>query len=153
MNIETIKQAHLISEKMRKKICFNPESGKWRNYLNPEEQIRINKVINRVTGIDNFGNSHRAKIEIHNFINDPPKKYFAYLIKRKSGRVAVTNWTGKHLAFARISRTFIDNFGGDRITFKTGKAINGLKYYGVGYCGFGGYCRIKSYKLAGEVKQ
>ena len=146
MNIEKIKLANKISEGMRKKICFNPKTGKWRNYLNPDEQKRINRVVNRVTGVNNFGNEHRAKIEIYDFLNDPPEKYFAYLTKRKSGIIAVTNWTGKHLAFARISRTFKDNFGGERITFSTGKSINGLKYYGTGYCGFGGYCRIKAYQ-------
>src|SRR5574343_628978 len=146
MNIETIKLANEISEKMRKKICFNPKTGKWRNYLNPDEQKRINQVINRITGIDNFGNGHRTKIEIHDFINDIPLTYFAYLTKTKSGRTIISTWTGKFLAVANISRKFRDNFGCERITFYTNKAINGVRYYGTGFAGFGGYCRMKAYK-------
>lgn len=120
-------------------------NGKYKNWLSHEESEEIKTKL-----MDKFGfeitNKERAKIEMYEIMNDKPESYFCYLTKTKSGRIIISNWTGKFIAKAFIIKKWRDNFGGERISFNTSKAINGLRYYGTGFCGFGGYARIKAYK-------
>lgn len=145
LDIRLLNYANDLHNELRENIT-ELKNGKHRNYLTGEESEQINKVIFEKTKIKDFGNKHRSQIEMFYFIKDKPKKYTAYLSKTKSGKTIVSNWMGKFIAYATITSKYKDNFGGERINFRTKKAINGLTYFGTGFCGIGGYCIIKAYK-------
>lgn len=97
-------------------------------------------------GICLVSNEDRSKLELFNFVNDKPQKYFAYLSKDENGKWIVSNWMGEKLASANVYNIATSNFGDQRHYFDTYNSINGIRYYGIGYGGNGMYCRMKAFK-------
>lgn len=87
-------------------------------------------------------NELRSAVEIYEFCNDKPEKYFLY-IKEENG--TATTWTGELLGTVTFGFKFRSNFGDYRILV-TVKAINGETYHGIYYTSAGSYARIKKVK-------
>jgi hypothetical protein len=90
--------------------------------------------------------SEISAIEIYEFINDPPDRYFAYIKEPEIGNMGeMTTWTGEKLGNALLWNTWRSNFGDTRVSIDVW-GINGIKYHGFYYKSAGDYCRIKAYK-------
>lgn len=72
-------------------------------------------------------NDLRSAIEVFEFINTPPSKYFLYI--NESNRTATT-WTGQKLGSVCFGREYRGNFGDKRQSVII-HAINGKTYSGV----------------------
>lgn len=84
-------------------------------------------------------NDERGQAELFDWVNDPPKKYFAY----PSG-MTIVNWTGIKLADVLWwSRPYRSNWGDTRRTFRCQRAENGVIYSGIEY---GTYVRMRAIK-------
>lgn len=103
-----------------------------------------------------MSNDERSQIEVYEFVNDPPERYFAYVkwgyddVKFKHPHfgmpMKITTWTGESLGAGRFtSNLWTSNFGDMRITF-TVHAINGKVYHGTFYYSAGDYCRMRKGK-------
>lgn len=84
-------------------------------------------------------NDLRSEIEVYEFVNDVPEKYFLYINEE---RKEATTWTGQRLGYVNFGREYRDNFGGKRVPI-TVNAINGRKYHGTYYKSAGDYARVK----------
>lgn len=85
-------------------------------------------------------NDERTEVELFDFLNDPPSRYFLYI--DEPNRLATT-WTGKRLGSVQFGREWRDNFGGTRQSVWI-KAINGKTYQGTYYKSSGNYARVKA---------
>lgn len=91
-------------------------------------------------------NDERSALEVYDFVNNPPEKYFGYVKMRTDSRFCkMTTFTGDFLGTVIMGREFKDNFGGTRVSIDV-YGINGVKYYGFYAKSSGDYCRIKAYK-------
>lgn len=88
---------------------------------------------------DEVDNVLRSEIEVYEFINNIPDKYFLYISEI---RKEATTWTGQRLGDIKFGREYRDNFGGKRVPV-TVNAINGRKYHGTYYKSAGDYARVK----------
>ncbi|MHA2094589.1 MAG: hypothetical protein ACW98F_08170 [Candidatus Hodarchaeales archaeon] len=87
-----------------------------------------------------------SAIEVYEFINDPPDRYFAYINEPEIGNMGeMTTWTGEKLGNALLWNTWQSNFGDTRVSIDVW-GINGKKYHGFYYKSAGDYCRVKAYK-------
>lgn len=92
---------------------------------------------------DIVDNELRSAIEVYEFVNNPPNKYFIYVSEVKQ---VVTTWTGQILGdITFMGNPYRDNFGGKRQSIRF-KAINGLFYHGTYFKSSGDYARVKMYK-------
>ena len=87
-------------------------------------------------------NELRSAIEVYEFINDIPQKYFLYI--NEKDRTAIT-LTGDILGSVSFGSEFRSNMG-DKRQSVTIKAINGKTYSGTYFKSAGNYARIKAYK-------
>lgn len=87
-------------------------------------------------------NELRSKIEVWEFINDKPEKYFVYI--DETNKKAIT-WMGDNLGTVYFGAEYRSNMGDKRQPIDI-IAINGIKYYGIYYKSSGNYARIKAYK-------
>lgn len=123
----------------------------YRNALNSyndtaKEYCRVNKtngipceVTKTFPFADVVDNNLRGQIELYEFKNDAPNKYFVYINEDK--RIATT-WTGESLGKVYFGSPYRSNFGDKRIRIEL-FAINGKKYFGTYYKSSGDYARIK----------
>lgn len=89
-------------------------------------------------------NEERSSMEVYDFVNTPPEKYFLYVDEK---RMIVTTWTGDTLGdITYLSRPFVSGFGRSTRQSLRVKAINGLHYSGFYYSSSGNYARIKCLK-------
>lgn len=133
---------------LRMKDAIKVETELWkaitkekRNYLEPEESKRVDSVVKEILG-DIPINDAKEMVEIFDFVNEPPDKYFAYLNMEGN---KVTTWTGGVLANVGYKKEMVSNFGDKRIYFRA-FGINGVKYSAVCYGGNGCYVRMKRIK-------
>ena len=108
----------------------NPKNG-WTSYK-PEQVAHLNPP----------ANEERSQVEIFDFINDIPKRYFLYIDEKNS---IATTWMGNELGGVSFGREWKDNFGGKRVSIKI-KAINGKNYSGTYFKSSGNYAKIKLVK-------
>lgn len=87
-------------------------------------------------------NEETSVIEVWEFLNNIPKKYFSYIDEDKQEMIT---WTGQKLGDVSFGKEYRDNFGGRRVPISV-KGINGKSYYGTYYKSSGNYCNIKLYK-------
>lgn len=87
-------------------------------------------------------NDERTQVELFDFVNDPPSKYFLYVNEEKQ---LATTWTGVELGKISFGREYRDNFGGKRVSLRM-RGINGKAYFGAYYKSSGDYARITACK-------
>jgi hypothetical protein len=97
-------------------------------------------------GINPPDNNERAQVELYDFINDPPEKYFLY-IKANSGTYygasgEATIWTGVKLGHVQFGKTWRGNMGDTRVSVSV-YAVNGYVYHGTFFKSSGDYARVK----------
>ena len=85
-------------------------------------------------------NGELSALEVYEFVNDPPERYFAYVDARWK---ILTTWTGDKLGDVTFGTPWVDNFGGRRVPI-TVAAINGRRYYGTYFESSGNYARIRA---------
>lgn len=99
-------------------------------------------------------NAQRSRLEVLDFIADPPDRYFAYVKTERIGEhstgeriVSVTTWTGDKLSAEILTEgaDFRSSFGDTRCNFRF-RAINGATYSGTYYKSAGDYCRLRKMK-------
>lgn len=88
-------------------------------------------------------NDEISAVEVFDFINDPPKKYFLYVNEEKQH---VQTWTGDWLGNVTFGKQWRDCFGGVRVSVRV-YAINGRQYAGTYYKSAGDYARVKLCKF------
>lgn len=89
---------------------------------------------------DHVSNEDISRIEVYEFVNDPPHKYFLYVQDDRA-----TTWVGDTLGRATFGHLFKSNMGDARRSI-TVRAINGHTYAGFYYCGAGDYARVSMVK-------
>lgn len=105
-------------------------------------------------------NEEISAMEVYEFVNTPPERYFCYIKYDREIRIAdngrpytprpryydkmtITTWIGELLGNGYFtSRLYHSNLGDERITF-TVRAINGKDYYGTFFYSAGDYGRMK----------
>lgn len=93
-------------------------------------------------------NEQQADIEMFDWLNDPPVKYFAYTKSDKFGLTGshITNWTGRELArIVHRGSVYRSNMGDRRCSFRA-IGSNGLTYSGTAYIDAGDYVRMRAIK-------
>lgn len=113
------------------------------------------KKILQIAGLSKeITNEERSKIELYEFVHDPPEKYFAYYDKPLT---KISNWMGVKLGDI-ISKSGVYEVGFRMVTGRRGRAvnvrikgINGVTYAGTCYLDAGDYCRMKA--LKGQIKK
>lgn len=130
---KTLKNLYNEYHKQREILCQG------RNYVTAEEQ----KLLPECPTSEQI-----SSLEVYEFVNDPPKKYFAYVHRyqvRENLRTYpdnVTTWTGEVLGrVIDFGRPYKTNMGDERINIRV-KAINGKEYFGTYYKSSGDYCRL-----------
>jgi len=113
-----------------------------RNCLNPTEQAEIADTIRTEFGRAPLTNDERGAIEVFEFVNDAPDRYFLYI--QESDRKATT-WMGNTLGTVSFGSPFRSNMGDTRIPV-TIQAINGKRYTGMYYQSAGDYARVRAVK-------
>lgn len=87
-------------------------------------------------------NEQRSAIEVYEWVNDPPDRYFAY-VNEKTRKL--TTWTGDVLGHVHFGRTYQSNMGDKRCHIWV-TAINGREYTGTYYASAGDYACIRALK-------
>ena len=112
-------------EEILRKYCieqgFTKKNG-WTSYK-PEEVAHLNPPTN----------DERSAVEIFDFVNNPPDKYFLYINDKEK---KATTWTGERLGYV----TFLNSNKNPKIVIE---AINGKTYKGIYYKEDGDYARVK----------
>jgi hypothetical protein len=86
-------------------------------------------------------NDERSEVEVYEFLNSPPLKYFAYV--KSAPKAVLTNWMGYVLGdIVKWGYAHKGNMGDVRVAI-TVRAINGYMYTGTYYKSAGDYARIK----------
>lgn len=119
----------------------NDAYEKWRNGRTCVKTDEIPVILN-VT------NDERSALEVYEFCQNPPERYFLYIKLNPNGYTGygsshmATTWTGEYLGDVQFGRTFKSSFGDTRVSI-TVAAINGRKYHGTYYKSAGDYARVK----------
>jgi hypothetical protein len=92
--------------------------------------------------VPDVSNEERSALEVFEFCQNPPEKYFLYI--REKDHTATT-WTGDVLGEVSFGREWRDSFGGRRVPV-TIRAINGLTYHGTYFKSSGDFARIRQSK-------
>ena len=96
-------------------------------------------------------NDDLSKMEVYEFITNPPLQYFGYVSKKEISEIHhtyiwnLTTWMGDILGKMTMGDRYYNNLGGYRRNIWI-TAINGFTYYGTYYESSGDYCRIKAHK-------
>jgi hypothetical protein len=92
--------------------------------------------------VPDVSNEERSALEVFEFCQTPPDKYFLYI--REKDHTATT-WTGDALGEVSFGREWRDSFGGRRVPV-TIRAINGHTYHGTYFKSSGDFARIRQSK-------
>jgi hypothetical protein len=92
--------------------------------------------------VPDVSNEERSALEVFEFCQNPPDKYFLYI--REKDHTATT-WTGDVLGQVSFGREWRDSFGGRRVPV-TIRAINGHNYHGTYFKSSGDFARIRKSK-------
>lgn len=100
-------------------------------------------------------NVERSLVEVYEFVNDPPERYFAYVrgyiphfMRFGSPPAAgeLTTFTGDLLGAVTFGRRYtLPNNGSVRVPIRV-RAINGREYFGTYFKSSGDYARIRACK-------
>lgn len=116
-----------------------------KNYLKENNTNVIPVEVSKQWGFDS-NNENTSKIEVYEFVKNPPHKYFTYVNYNLFGKKWITTFMGDKLGrICYLGTPYKDNFGGTRQSIKV-FGINGVKYYGTYYKSSGDYCHLIAYK-------
>lgn len=92
-------------------------------------------------GLKEISNDERGKLEVYNFVKQPPEKYFLYINDAGSA----TTWNGEFLGSVTFGSSYQTPAFYTRSTRVpvTIRAINGFLYHGTYFKSSGNYARIK----------
>lgn len=113
--------------KQRKIVCGD------RNYTTPEDQKLLPQSLT---------NEQISQLEVYEWINNPPTKYFSYVDFRGGN---LTTWTGEKLGEIDFISKWVSNMGDTRYSIRV-FGTNGKQYYGTYFSSSGDYCRITARK-------
>ena len=105
------------------------------------------KPEDKPSDVPDVTNEERSALEVFEFCQNPPDKYFLYI--REKDRTATT-WTGDVLGQVSFGREWRDSFGGRRVPV-TIRAINGLTYHGTYFKSSGDFARIRQSKKTAKA--
>ena len=105
------------------------------------------KPEDKPSDVPDVTNEERSALEVFEFCQNPPDKYFLYI--REKDRTATT-WTGDVLGQVSFGREWRDSFGGRRSPV-TIRAINGLTYHGTYFKSSGDFARVRQSKRKAKV--
>ena len=95
-------------------------------------------------------NEERSAIEVYEFCQTPPDRYFLYISFPEFGKPGIAStWTGENLGAVTFGRSFRSSFGDKRVPIRI-DAINGKAYSGTYYSDAGNYARVKMCKKRGK---
>lgn len=100
------------------------------------------EICNTFPYADIVDNDLRGKIEVYEFMQDKPKKYFLYI---NEDTMQATTWGGESLGNVHFGKEYRSNMGDKRQSIDV-FGINGVKYHGIYYKSSGNYAIIKAYK-------
>lgn len=92
--------------------------------------------------VPDVSNEERSQLEVYDFINNPPEKYFLYINDKTSQAIT---WMGDSLGIVAFGCAYRSNFGNTRIPVRV-KAVNGRTYAGTYYKSSGDYARVRVVK-------
>jgi hypothetical protein len=92
--------------------------------------------------IPDVTNGERSALEVFEFCQTPPDKYFLYINQKDH---TATTWTGDVLGQVFFGGEWRDSFGGRRVPV-TVRAINGHTYHGTYFKSSGDFARIRQSK-------
>jgi hypothetical protein len=96
--------------------------------------------------VPTVSNADRSSVEVYEFCQNPPERYFLYISFPEFGKPAIaTTWTGERLGAVTFGQSFRSPFGDKRVPVRI-KAINGKDYAGTYYSDAGSYARVKMCK-------
>lgn len=102
-----------------------------------------NDAISATAGVSEPTNEERGSIELYEFANSTPDKYFAYY---SNDMRRITTWMGDTIGeVISHGNTFKSSFGDRRVNIRM-RAINGKTYSGTCFLDSGTYCRLKLVK-------
>lgn len=146
-----IRQRSEAYERAREK--FDPKRFKRGGGYSPADVAAIEAM----AGVAHPSNAELGRLELYEFMTNPPDKYFLYVKQDKNPRPIgstlpdgiATTWTGDKLGtifFGKAYRTR-SPFGGvvERIPVRV-HAVNGFQYAGTYYASTGNYARVKRVK-------
>lgn len=94
-------------------------------------------------------NAEISQVEVYEFVNTPPVRYFAY-IKRNvaapgicDNKVTVTTWTGQILGYGYLGKCYFTGKRPSKRYTVQFTGINKVKYRGTYYASAGDYARFK----------
>jgi hypothetical protein len=127
----TLKAKYDTYHAAREELCQG------RNYVTVEEQ----ELLPPSPSHDEI-----SAVEVYEFRNDPPARYFAYVNCQGNYPSYITTWTGEILGeVLSFGASYHSNMGDVRQNI-TVKAINGKRYTGTYFKSSGDYCRLKVMK-------
>jgi hypothetical protein len=96
--------------------------------------------------VPDVSNEERSALEVFEFVQNPPDKYFLYI---NETTYAATTWTGDKFGDVRFGRAYkcpaFGGFSSTRVPV-TIRAINGVTYHGTYYKSSGSFARIRQSK-------
>jgi len=113
----------------------NPRNG-WASYRPSDVPRHLPRV----------SNAERSQVEVYEFVNQQPDKYFCYVQRNKcapglvDNKVTVTTWTGQVLGYGYLGVPY--KCGNSRRYPIRFRAINGVRYSGTYYASAGTYARV-----------
>lgn len=139
-------------QELRRKIAtFDAWVDSQRNPRNGWASYREQDVPNHLPRVSN---DERSQVEVYEFVQQRPDKYFVYVARNKcapgvvDNKVTLTTWTGQVLGYGFLGRRYETGAGLRRsvrypVRFT---AINGDKYKGIYYASAGDYARVHRVK-------
>lgn len=108
-------------------------------------------------------NEDREAIEVYEWLNNPPARYFVYVTHEQGGSYratgTVTNFTGALLGTCVLGPIYYSGYGEDgrNVGTRTRRPItvsgtNGIRYFGTFYVGAGDYARLYAYTGAQNAR-
>lgn len=115
------------------------------------------KPEDKPANVPDVTNDERGKVEVYEFVSNPPNRYFAYVHLSDNGRTFgyVSTWNGDSLGeITWLGGPYrVQGFGAFPSTRQNMrvKGINGRIYSAVYYRSSGDYCRMKAFSNSNEV--
>lgn len=133
-------KVNTITKEQRNEICARLD--KFNAWLGTRCSYRSEEV---PAGLE-VSNDERAQVELFDFVNNPPDRYFLYISAKNGTHYGASGeaniWTGVKLGDVQFGNTWRDNMGSIRVSVSI-YAVNGYTYHGTYFKSAGDYARVK----------